>query len=165
MTESFNKMSENENFLKMLWQDLYRIRRPVLIIMLYWILTNYIYGIFCPLKIFCGYPCPCCGITRAYLKMLQWKWKEAFIINPMAYAWLFVGSVLFIQRFFLKLKRINVYVLMTVVCIMTILVFGMRMQQEFPTREPYTYYENNIINQLCQTHYPKPPVISMDKEK
>lgn len=157
-------MSTNRIFFKLLWQDLYQIKWPVLVIILYWILTDYIYGIFCPLKIFCGYPCPCCGISRAYLKMLQWKWNEAFELNPMSYTWFFVGFILFIQQYFFKPQRINMHIFTIIICIITILVFGINMKQKFPEQEPYTYYENNILSQISKVYRSNVSIIFVDTE-
>ncbi len=135
-------------WLKNLWRDIYRIRIPVVMIGLYWILSSRFFGVFCPLKIFCGVPCPACGMTRALLKILQGHWREAFTMNPMIYGWILMGGIWFLQRYLGKCRKIRLHILLIVVCSMTILLFGREMPKKFPDQEPYTYYEDNILARI-----------------
>lgn len=45
------------------------------------ILAMYIFKIPCPIKWAFGIECPGCGITRAYISLLQWDLKQAFMHN------------------------------------------------------------------------------------
>ena len=46
-------------------------------------LLKYTFGTVCTLKLFCGLPCPFCGITRATILLMNFEFKEALQMQPL----------------------------------------------------------------------------------
>lgn len=55
----------------------------ILLIIISMKVLNTIFGQVCLSKIFFGIPCPACGMTRAFLYLLQGRFLDSFHMNPM----------------------------------------------------------------------------------
>ena len=66
----------------------------------------------CPVKKYIGIPCPSCGLTRAFILLLQMKFKESFKMHPMLIFILPAIFLAFIQDNFYthKNKFVNAYI-------------------------------------------------------
>ena len=67
--------------------DIKQIAIPIIAISLYILLGNLIMGKICPMRMLFGIPCPGCGTTRALLLLIQGKFAEAAISNPL---WIYI---------------------------------------------------------------------------
>lgn len=117
----------------------------VMIILSFTVL-NAIFGQVCLSKIFFGLPCPACGMTRAFLLLLQGQWKASLSMNPMLIPTIIMCVVYLIIKKILKKSFLflNTY---AIICLLTlILVYIYRMYLYFPIREPYTYYNYNLLH-------------------
>mgnify|MGYP000844161624 FL=1 len=79
----------------------------------------------CPVYFLFNYPCPACGLTRAWLSFFKGKLSEAFSFHPLF--WLLpVIAILFLIRKKLKLKRLYyknlIWVLLIAIFLLTYLV-------------------------------------------
>ena len=54
--------------------------------------------LFCPLHRFTGIYCPGCGVTRMFLHMLKWEFKEAFSSNCLLFCLLPFFTVGYIRH-------------------------------------------------------------------
>ncbi|MBE5883040.1 MAG: DUF2752 domain-containing protein [Lachnospiraceae bacterium] len=103
--------------------DLYRIRYAILILILYAIPMQLIFGTVCPFAILFGFPCPACGLTRAGLLLLKGSWKAAWATHPCIFLWVALILYLIISRYFLRKKTIPALPLASMVCLITLIYF------------------------------------------
>lgn len=111
-------------------------------------LLKYTFGTVCTLKLFCGLPCPFCGITRAAILLMKLKFKEALQMQPLI-IFVIIGVVLYIiLRYFWNeyLYLFKYYVIM--VLVLFVFVYFVRMKIFFPNKEPYIYFQNNILEKI-----------------
>ena len=90
-----------------------------------------------------GFPCPACGMTRAYLSLLHGNVKGAFYYHPLFW------TVPFILIGY-KNKKV-IYILGTAF----IILWGIRMYLYFPEREPMQFNDRamyvKIFNKIKNT--------------
>lgn len=82
----------------------------LLIFLVYYVITTY-GGIGCPIRWITNFPCPTCGITRAWKATLKLDFAKAFEMHPMyifitIFAWTVMHSKLKIFNRFGKRFRI-----------------------------------------------------------
>lgn len=130
---------------KAVWKDIKNIKWALLAILLYYILTRILFREFCPMRIITGLPCPGCGATRAGLYVLTFRFKEAWQMNPTIFLWILYILYFLWQRYIGKNRRKLSNILLVFVCLCAIMCYIIGMLYYFPHREPYTYYEGNLI--------------------
>lgn len=83
-----------------------------------------------------GIPCPTCGITRAFISLINFNFKEAFRFHPLF--WI-VPLIPFVWK--VKYKFYGVFILF-------ILFWIIRMYLYFPNIEPMIFNKNAIFIRL-----------------
>lgn len=111
------------------------------IIIIYLFLTNFT----CLIKLFTGFPCPACGITRAYKSLLNLDFTSAFRYHPL---FLFLPIVLMIIIFSKKPilgseKRQMIFYILTFTIIFSVYIY--RMITMFPDTPPMDYNTNSKL--------------------
>lgn len=114
-------------------------------------------GFPCLIRSFTGFPCPSCGVTRAFFELAQGHVKEAFFWHPL---WMLVPlcAILYfldIQPFFkppkfiVILKRKKIMTVLLAVCFLLVFgVFVYRMILYFPDQEPLSYNHDALLPKL-----------------
>ena len=87
-------------------KDIYRCRIAILIIIIYLILAQIVFGTMCPFKILTGQDCPGCGLTRGCLCVLTGHFNQAISYNPMSFAWVVLIIWLLWERYLTDKKNI-----------------------------------------------------------
>lgn len=131
--------------LKAVWADIKNMKWALLTLLLYYVLTRILFHEFCPMRIFTGLPCPGCGATRAGLYAIMFRFREAFEMNPTIFLWIPYILFLLWQRYIGKNRRKLSNILLVVVCIFVVTWYVIGMLYYFPHKEPYTYFEGNLI--------------------
>ena len=117
----------------------------VVVFVVYAVIVNLVFHAFCPVVIFCGFPCPGCGITRATMCLLTGRLKQAWQLNPVVFA-VTVPAVYFcVNRYLLGRKAAGIKWLIAAVFVLLIGVYLVRMHMYFPGKVPYVYTEDNIL--------------------
>jgi len=131
-----------------IWSDIKNIKGVIIAIAAYWVVSNLLFGEFCPMRIFAGLPCPGCGATRASLMVLTFRWAEALEMNPTVFLWIPYILFLLYQRYIGKKqpKLSNILLVLIGVAVLIWYVVGMALY--FPNREPFTFFDGNIL-QKC----------------
>lgn len=109
--------------LKKLISDIKNIRFPIAIIIMYVIITNFLFKTVCPSIILLGHECPACGLTRACLSLLTLQFKKSFEYNPSATMWIGLIVVSFISRYVKKIPDLIIYIMMIITGLSTIIMF------------------------------------------
>lgn len=126
--------------------DIKNYYKGILLAILCLILLKVLFGQICPGKIFCGIPCPACGMTRAFCLLLQGHLKASIQMHPLLLPFLFCCIYFIFIKYFLKktLQNINIYIIIGLS--LFILVYICRFITYFPKTEPMTYYKKNLLH-------------------
>lgn len=120
----------------------------VAVFFVYAVITNLISHAFCPLIIFCGLPCPGCGVTRATLCLMTGRWQQAWQLNPMAFPIALTAVYFAWNRYLLGRKAVGIKAVIIALLVLLIVIYGVRMYLYFPNRVPYIYAENNMLARM-----------------
>ncbi len=121
--------------------------------LLLWVLERMFGGV-CWIRLAFGIPCPACGMTRAFMRLLKGDFAGAWQMHAMVYPVLF-GVVLFLFcKYFLENSR-NIwkgYVI--IVCVAAIVYYGWRMRDGFPDKEPMIFYSESWLGSFFKRFSP-----------
>lgn len=140
--------------LELLKKDIKDMFIPLVMIAVYIIAGNFILGKICPLRMICGLPCPGCGITRAFLLVLQGNFYEATIMHPFWIPAVLLVVLFFVLRYFggdlgQSKKLMGIFrICVIITLILCIGYYIYRMITWFPHQAPMIYDSNNIVNML-----------------
>lgn len=128
--------------------DLKKYGMAVVVFIAYAVIVNLVFRAFCPVVIFCGFPCPGCGITRAAACFITGRWQQAWQLNPVIFV-IAVTAVYFVyRRYLLGTKAVGLKWLITAVFVLLVGVYLVRMYLYFPERAPYVYTEDNMLTRI-----------------
>lgn len=114
-------------------------------LIMYTVVVNLVFHAFCPLIIFCGIPCPGCGVSRATVCFLTGRWKQAWQLNPMIFPIVFTAFYFGWSRYLMGRQVKGMKTITAVILAMMVIVYGVRMYLYYPDRVPYIYTEDNIL--------------------
>ena len=123
---------------------------PITLIFFAWLILTLLFHHFCPVVLFCGFPCPGCGMTRAFFYFFTFHPVKAFEYNPAYPIWLVTLVILAFRRCILgkslKTKAMNRLIIVT--ALVTIVVYILRMIYVFPSHEPMVFVHENLLSKL-----------------
>lgn len=143
-------MTPFSQIFKAIIKDLKKYSLIILSIITACIINQLIFHKICPIAIFTGFPCPGCGITRAFYYLITLKWHKAFTMNPCIFLWTILIIILFTNKYILikKLNTKTINTLLIATGTISILIYIFRMINMYPNVEPITYYNNNILHNI-----------------
>lgn len=131
-----------------IFEDLKKNRTPIVIILVLWLFMTQVFHRFCPVVLLCGFPCPGCGMTRAFFYFFTLRPIEAFEYNPVFPLWI-LAIVLMAWRRYVKEKSLgalNAFLVFT--ALVTIAVYVYRIMYVFPNQEPMVFVHENLLSRL-----------------
>ncbi len=132
--------------IKKIGTDLYTIRWAIIFIIAYFVLIGTILPSTCPLYLLTGIPCPGCGMSRAFLSLLQLDFAGAFRMHPFVYAVAVLFLFFCLDRYIIKKDLSQVlFVLMIITACGMIVFYVWRMITQFPGDPPMNYYEGSLL--------------------
>ena len=126
-------------------KDIGNTRWAIIVIIAYFAFLKTVTGSACPVVAMIGYPCPACGLTRAFVCLLHLDFSGALKIHAFIYAVLLYLLVFLWNRYVRGRragKRLLVLGVMLIVCM--ILYYIWRMIHYFPGEPPMSYYYRNL---------------------
>lgn len=114
-------------------------------IIVYDILVNLIFGAFCPMVIFTGFPCPGCGMTRAIFYLFTGRIRQSVYMNPLGIPIVCLIFYFLWNRYIIGRKAKGIVFLIGVAAVVLVVFYAWRMYLFFPNRVPYVYTEKNIM--------------------
>lgn len=90
--------------MKKLKQDIYDFRYAIVIIIIYCVIMQIIFGAVCPFKVFLHIDCPGCGLTRATISLLKGDIAKSLEYNYTCPLWLITFFLFFFDRYVKPLK-------------------------------------------------------------
>lgn len=141
-----------KDYVRAVWErivtDVKQYGMAVVVLIAYTVIVNLVFHAFCPVVIFCGFPCPGCGITRAAVCFMTGRWQQAWQLNPVIYAIAVTTAYFIYRRYLLGTKVVGLKWLITVVFVLLAVVYIVRMYLYFPDRAPYVYMEENMLARI-----------------
>lgn len=119
---------------------------------IYMLAVNLIFHAFCPLVIFCGVPCPGCGMTRAAILVLTGRWAAAWRMNPVIFPVMAAAVYFGWNRYIIGRRAVGIKAIAVSLLILMIAVYGVRMYLYFPNRVPCIYTEDNMLAHIWEAY-------------
>lgn len=132
---------------KILREDIYGVRGVIIALALYFLFFRYILRSICPVVLVTGFPCPGCGMTRAWLQALRLDFAGAFRWHPLFW------TLPLLVLLFLFCNRLPKKAVVAAAAILAVLFAGtyiVRMVWLFPRTPPMTVNENAPLNRLLR---------------
>lgn len=135
-------------------EDIKRVTPIVLAIGVYLVVSNFVFGMVCPARMFLSIPCPTCGLTRSFLLLAQGKFVEATVMQPM---WIFLVLIviwIFVNRYLIEdeVKKEKAHRLMRYFIYVTIAIclvyYVYRMINWFPNKEPMVWETEGLLYRI-----------------
>lgn len=109
-----------------IWEDLYSIRFALILLLIYFAVTQTIFHTVCPFAILTGISRPACGLTRAAFLLLTGHFTAAAQLNLTIYLWFPFLLYLCISRYFLRKQAPLALPIATINGLLTSLYFILR---------------------------------------
>lgn len=139
---------------KLIKQDLKTVVPVLVFVALFIAAYNFILGKICPMRMVFGIPCPSCGITRAFLLVLQGEFYEATVMHPLWIVLILLLLAFLAVRYFVqdenKSKKLvqMIKVCFAVATVLCVVYYIYRMIMWYPDRAPMIYDSENLINRI-----------------
>jgi len=108
-------------------------------------------GTLCIFKRITGLPCPSCGMTRAFISLINGDINLAFTFHPL-WPLVLIIPIIILLHYYPKQKPVigkRVYnILLGILLFLIIAVYLYRMYLYFPYIAPMDYNPNNLINSI-----------------
>lgn len=131
--------------MKRLQNDIRQYAFPVLAALAVWSLTHLFFDHFCPVILLTGYPCPGCGLTRAFVSLAKLDIPSAIQYNPSVFLWAPLILAAIYKRYISGESLKSLFIPLTVVCVITIGIYIWRMIFRFPGTPPMVYEPRNLF--------------------
>lgn len=135
---------------KRIFKDIKDYGLAALMYLIYYIMAVTFFKASCPLVLLTGFPCPGCGILRCLKLILIFRFQDAWLINPVSFAWMFLFIWVIITRYFIGKNFKLTKVFFWIVFALTIGKYIHGMVKYFPNHIPYVYRKNNPLYRVYQ---------------
>ena len=121
----------------------------IVLVLMYVKIFRSLTGTACVISGVTGFPCPGCGMTRAWISFIKGDFLKAFKYNP-----LFLLTLLIVVTYLvayvkeIRLKSLN-KIVFTIIGLFLI-VYIIRMVLYFPNVEPMTYNKNALLPRIIE---------------
>lgn len=125
---------------------------PLSLIFGAWAIMTIVFHRFCPVVLFCGFPCPGCGMTRAFFSFFTLHPIRAFFYNPVYPLWLITLISAAFRRYIQGKSLVALRPLLIITALATIAIYIWRMIYVFPNHEPMTFFHKNLMSTLFPSY-------------
>lgn len=131
-------------------RDVLKYRKPMLLFIGYYMIVKQIFRAFCPLVIMTGFPCPACGMTRAFIFLATGQFARSWNVHPMAVFWALFAIYIIVMRYFFGKQVKGFRTITALLFAAMIILYIYRMATIFPDRPPMSYTRNNMLEKLIR---------------
>lgn len=148
--------------MEQLKEDIKAYYKGMLLVLVYIIAANSLLGKMCPMVLLTGLPCPACGLTRAGLYVMCFRFGDAWRMNPVIFP---IGAFLiyfFLCRYVLQRPVSGWRWMLWMILIVLLVVYMVRMgnyleflrisleggkEGRFPhiVGTPFSYFKRNLL--------------------
>ena len=100
----------------------------------------------CITQILFGFPCPGCGLTRAGILLLKFRFLQAWHMHPFIYVWLFLVAYICYKRYIRGTKVKGVFPLVIGITVAMFAFYLYRMYRYYPQVEPLTQSSESVYH-------------------
>lgn len=130
-------------------KDIENTRWAIIFIIAYFAFIKIVTGSACPIVALFGYPCPACGLTRAFVKLLHFDFAGAFKIHAFIYIVIIYLLVFGWNRYVKGKKAGRKLTTAAIIIILSMTGYYIwRMLHYFPGKPPISYYYRNLWNMI-----------------
>ena len=137
--------------MKRLTDDIRQNLVPIIIIIGMWAGLNMLFHNFCPVVLLCGFPCPGCGLTRAFIEFFEFHPAEAMRYNPAFPLWLILLLAAAWRRYVRGRSLSPLKIPLVITLVITVAVYVLRVAYDFPGHPPMNYEKDNLFHYLVYT--------------
>ncbi|MBO5450324.1 MAG: DUF2752 domain-containing protein [Lachnospiraceae bacterium] len=112
---------------KRIYRNIFRVRYALLILLIYFTLTQSIFHTVCPFAILTGKACPACGLTRSAFLLLSGHFIAAAQLNATIYLWLPFLLYLLFFRYILCRRPSLAMPFSIIICLITFALYIQRL--------------------------------------
>ena len=125
--------------------DVKKAALPAVLLLLVWYVPQIFFHHYCPVVLITGFPCPGCGLTRAFVSLVKLDIAGAADYNPAIFLWVpLIVATIYLR--YVRGKSIKVLLLPLIfVYVITIVIYVLRMKYMFPGKAPLVYEPDNLI--------------------
>lgn len=110
--------------------------------------SRFLFHTVCPMVMVTGFPCPACGLTRAFRALVTGHFTEAFSIHPFIYPIVVFALFLLVWRYYFQkgLRPFVKYIIFLMIAMVVYYIY--RMVRYFPGNPPISYYYDSILGRI-----------------
>lgn len=112
--------------LQRIGEDIRKNGMVLVVVAIFLVSCNFLFGTVCPIAYFFGVPCPGCGMTRAAFALLRGDFCLAAQYNAAVYLWALYGVLWLIDRYVIAKKGKLSMVFLIIVCMITLAYYVYR---------------------------------------
>jgi len=99
----------------------------------------------CPFAALTGFPCPGCGLTRAFESLVCGNITQAAEYNAMIFLWIPAVSLLILKRYAGFFRRVPWESVLIPVLLISFGYYVLRLKTGFPFTSPMNYHAENAV--------------------
>ncbi len=131
--------------------DIKKMTPAIIPVTFYCLIAYLLFDTVCPLVLLTGYPCPACGLSRAFFYLCRGQWRPASECNIMLIPWLLLAAYYIIARYFVKIRPIVGELFLCIVCLSTIAYYIYRLICVYPSGPVMVYHEKNLMTLILRS--------------
>lgn len=137
---------------KRIFNDINHYKWGLLLFLCYYVLVKKIFHAYCPVVIITGFPCPACGLTRAFTFFLTGQFQRAFHMHPLTLLYVLFGFYVFFRRYIQGKKIPHRKKWIVVLLLSLIITYGIRIWLLFPGYPPISYTHHNLLEKYSELY-------------
>ena len=149
MEKRYNLRQRLKTGKEIFFNDMKHAKWAILLVFAYFVLLRNFFVTTCLAVLITGLPCPGCGMTRAFIRLLHLDFAEAWQMHPFVYFFAVFVIWFGIRRYILGITDTEkVWKIAAMLGIFMILFYIWRMLRYFPGDPPMSYYYGNLLLKL-----------------
>lgn len=147
-------MSEKDHSVKkafgLLWNDIKGAWAGLAAVAAYLAMSRFLFHTVCPMVMLTGFPCPACGLTRAFRALIQGNFAEALVIHPFIYPIAVILIFAFVWRYYLQRSLRPFQKILIGLILLMMIYYLYRMIRYFPGEPPVSYYYGSVLGRILE---------------
>lgn len=137
--------------IQLFYRDIKSARWAVMLVIAYFVFLKKVLHSLCPVVLITGFPCPGCGLTRAFFRALRLDFAGAWETHPFIFAVLILAVVFGAERYVCQSRGMKASKWLAIAVMTGMVVFYIwRMLYLFPDVPPMTYYYRNLLIEVLR---------------